>query len=106
MRGRKLQFTNVEQETPIGELGAYYVSAGKEPAGVGRLTYRVTSAVEPNQASVVPIVRYINGRYEPDERAIDGGGAGCRASVSTTSAARELPARAADRPHRHPVGLP
>ena len=68
VRGQRLQFTNVEQETPIGELGAYYVSAGKEPAGVGRLSYRLTATVEPDQASVLPIVRYIAGRYEPDER--------------------------------------
>ncbi len=41
----------------------------REPEGVGRLTYRLTSGVEPNLASVQPIVRYIDGRYAPDERA-------------------------------------
>ena len=69
VRGGKLEFTNAEQETPIGELGAYYVTAAAaEPEGVGRLTYRLTSGVEPDQSSVQPIVRYINGRYAPDER--------------------------------------
>jgi hypothetical protein len=69
VRGGKLEFTNAEQETQIGELGAYYVTAAAEPEGVGRLTYRLTSGVEPDQASVQPVVRYINGRYAPDERA-------------------------------------
>ena len=68
VRGGKLEFTNAEQETPIGELGAYYVTAAAEPEGVGRLTYRLTSGVEPDQSSVQPVVRYINGRYAPDER--------------------------------------
>src|ERR1700727_1479368 len=30
--GQKLRFTNVEQEVPIGELSAYYVHPGREPA--------------------------------------------------------------------------
>jgi hypothetical protein len=69
VRGQTLQFTNVDQETPIGELGAYYVSPGREPAGVGRLTYRLTSGVDPNQASVKAAVQFIGGRYSADERA-------------------------------------
>jgi len=68
--GRTLRFTNVEQETPIGELGAYYVTAGSEPEGLGRLTYRLTSSVAPSQPSVKAAVQFINGRYAPDERAI------------------------------------
>ena len=68
-RGGTLTFTNAEQETPIGELGAYYVTRGREPEGGGRLTYRLTSGVEPNLPSVQPIVRFIAGRYAPDERA-------------------------------------
>jgi hypothetical protein len=68
-RGGRLVFTNAEQETPIGELGAYYVTPGREPEGVGRLTYRLTSGVEPNLPSVQPIVGYIAGRFPPDERA-------------------------------------
>jgi hypothetical protein len=70
VRGRALTFTNVEQEMPIGELGAYYVTAGSAPAGIGRLTYRLTSSVAPNQASVKAAVQFINGRYAADERAI------------------------------------
>jgi len=35
VHGGKIQFTNVEQEMPIGELSAYYVDAGKnQPASV------------------------------------------------------------------------
>jgi hypothetical protein len=70
VRGQTLRFTNVEQETPIGELGAYYVVPGSEPAGIGRLTYRLTSGVAPNQPSVKAAVQFINGRYAADERAI------------------------------------
>jgi len=70
VRGRTLTFTNVEQETPIGELGAYYVTPGKEPEGVGRLTYRLMSSADPDQPSVQSAVRFINGRFAADERAI------------------------------------
>ena len=34
--GQKIRFTNVEQEWPIGELSAYYVHDGREPAGRSR----------------------------------------------------------------------
>ena len=69
VRGQQVRFTNVEQETPIGEFGAYYVGTDREPAGTGTLTYRLTAGVEPNQASVAPIVRFINGRHPAEERA-------------------------------------
>ena len=68
IRGQQLRFTNVEQETPIGELGAYYVSEGAEPRGAGRLTYRLTGGIQPNQASVASVVRFIAGRHPADER--------------------------------------
>jgi len=38
----------VEQETPIGELAAYYVHSGKEPAGIAQLRYHLTAAAEPD----------------------------------------------------------
>ncbi|MBE3134934.1 MAG: LamG domain-containing protein, partial [Acidobacteria bacterium] len=69
VRGQQVRFTNVEQETPIGEFAAYYVHAGREPQGVGKLTYRLTALAEPNQPSVTPLVGFINGRFAPDERA-------------------------------------
>jgi hypothetical protein len=69
-RGGALQFTNVEQETPIGELGVYSVTPGREPPGTARLTYRLTSGVEADLASVQPIVRFVNGRHAPEERSL------------------------------------
>ena len=69
IRGRAVRFDNVEQETPIGELAAYNVSEGPEPAGIGRLTYRLTALSEPDQPSVQPALEFIEGRFAPDERA-------------------------------------
>jgi hypothetical protein len=69
IRGRSVTFTNVEQETPIGEFGAYYVAPATEPVGIGRLTYRLTALAEPNQPSVAAAVTFINGRHAADERA-------------------------------------
>jgi hypothetical protein len=69
VRGRSVTFTNVEPETPIGEFGAYYVAPATEPAGIGRLTYRLTALAEPNQPSVATALAFINGRHAADERA-------------------------------------
>lgn len=68
IRGRKLKFTNVEQETPIGELSVYSVHPGPEPRGIARLSYRLTAAAEPDQPSAKPLVEYIAGRFAADER--------------------------------------
>ncbi len=68
-RGGRLTFTNVEQETPIGELAAYYVSAGKQPPGIARLTYRLTAAGPGDYPALHSLVQFIAGRHEPDERA-------------------------------------
>jgi hypothetical protein len=70
VRGRKLRFTNVEQETPIGELSAFSIQSGTEPRGIARLSYRLTGLAEPSQPSVLPFVEFINGRYAPDERQV------------------------------------
>ncbi len=43
MTGGKLRFTNVEQETPIGEFAAYYVHPGDPPEGVVQLRYRLSA---------------------------------------------------------------
>ena len=66
--GQKIRFTNVEQETPIGELSAYYVHPGKEPAGIAQLTYRLTAQAEPDNPALKPLVEYIEGRFPPAER--------------------------------------
>jgi hypothetical protein len=67
--GRKIRFTNVEQEEPIGELVAYNVTKGREPAGSVKFAYRLTAAA-PTNHSLASLVTFINGRYAPDERAI------------------------------------
>jgi hypothetical protein len=66
--GQRVTFTNVEQETPIGEFEAYHVTAGREPEGIGRLSYRLTAQAEPDQPSVKPALDFVNGRYAADER--------------------------------------
>ncbi len=70
VRGQRVRFTNVEQETPIGEFSAYYVSDGREPQGIGRLTYRLTALAEADQPDLRPLVDYIRGRNPEDERAM------------------------------------
>ena len=40
--GKRLRFDNVEQETPMGELSAYYVAQDREPQGVEELSYTIT----------------------------------------------------------------
>ncbi|HEX3728324.1 MAG TPA: LamG domain-containing protein, partial [Opitutaceae bacterium] len=67
--GHKIRFTNVEQEQPIGELGAYNVVPGHEPAGSAKLSYRLAS-VRPEAASLAPVVAFIAGRHPADERAM------------------------------------
>ncbi len=67
--GGKLRFTNAEQEQPIGEFSAYYVHSGAEPTGVDTLRYRLTASIAPdNNPSTLPLVKYIEGRFPPDER--------------------------------------
>src|SRR5208283_2504331 len=66
--GQKIRFTNVEQETPIGELSAYYVHPGKEPSGIAQLKYRLTGSVEADNPSLKPLTEFIAGRYPPEER--------------------------------------
>jgi hypothetical protein len=66
--GGKLRFTNVEQETPIGELWAYYVHPGREPVGVATLSYRLSGMAAADNPSLKPLTEYIDGRYPADER--------------------------------------
>jgi hypothetical protein len=66
--GQKIRFTNVEQETPIGELSAYYVHPGKEPVGIAQLKYKLTGKVETDNSSLTPLLTFIDGRFPADER--------------------------------------
>ena len=69
LAGRKIRFTNVEQEEPIGELAAYNVTAGVEPAGSTKVAFHLTTAT-PADSSLDPLVKFIQGRFAPDERAM------------------------------------
>lgn len=79
--GQKIRFTNVEQEEPIGELSAYYVHPGLEPAGIDVLRYRLTSGVSAQENSSTQfLASYIASAFPADERqtmmAMPGGGNG------------------------------
>ncbi|MGA2444041.1 MAG: LamG-like jellyroll fold domain-containing protein [Opitutaceae bacterium] len=68
--GRKIRFTNAQQEEPIGELVAYHVTAGREPVDSRKLAFWLSLVPsEPDDASLAPLLTFINGRFEPDERA-------------------------------------
>jgi hypothetical protein len=79
--GGKLRFTNVEQETPIGEFSAYYVHPGDPPAGIVQLRYRLSAGTSSDDnPSLQELVRFIHDRYPADERSVllatPGGGRG------------------------------
>ncbi|MGD0095899.1 MAG: LamG-like jellyroll fold domain-containing protein [Terracidiphilus sp.] len=81
--GGKLRFTNVEQETPIGEFSAYYVHPGDPPDGIVQLKYRLTTHASPaDNPSLQPLLSFIHDRYPADERSLvvgmPGGFAGSR----------------------------
>jgi hypothetical protein len=69
--GGKIRFTNVAQEEPIGELVAYNVTAGREPAGSRKLAFWLSAEPEASgDTSLAPLLTFINGRFEADERAM------------------------------------
>jgi len=68
--GGKVTFENTEQETPIGEFSAYYVSPAREPVGTATLSYTLTARDEPDNPCLESLVDYIGGRFLPDERTI------------------------------------
>ena len=81
--GGKLRFTNVEQETPIGEFSAYYVHPGDPPQGIVQLKYRLSAGTSADDnPSLTPLVDFIHDRYPADERSVivgmPGGGGGGR----------------------------
>ncbi|HEY4328606.1 MAG TPA: LamG domain-containing protein [Phycisphaerae bacterium] len=68
IKGQKIRFTNDAQEEPIGELVAYNVTQGREPAGSSKLTYRLSANTAPNPA-LNQMNTFIHGRFPADERA-------------------------------------
>jgi hypothetical protein len=92
--GGRLRFDNVEQETPIQELSAYYVTAGGEPSDEPSLSYTIRAGADPAEYPTVDeLTTFINGRFAPDERstvvALPGGGP---FGVPTKSRAEAAPA--------------
>lgn len=67
--GGKLRFTNVEQETPIGELSAFHVAPGRPPEGRVKLSYTVRPDAAPDYPAIDDLLQWIEGRFPPDERA-------------------------------------
>ena len=65
--GQKIRFDNLMQEEPIGELSAYEVEPGREPAGSFKLTYQL-AAIAPSNPGLKELVTFIAGREAPDER--------------------------------------
>jgi hypothetical protein len=86
--GGRLRFDNVEQETPIQELAAYYVTAGGEPSDEQSLSYTIRAGSDPAEYPTVDeLTAFINGRFAPDERSTvvalpDGGPAKPRSGVA------------------------
>jgi len=70
IQGERIRFTNVQQEMPIGELSAYNVDAGKEPAGIHTLSYSLINKTDQPNDQFQPLLKFIDGRYMPDERAV------------------------------------
>jgi len=68
--GRKIRFTNREQETPIEELSVYHVAEGKEPVGIRSLSYSLADPADPAGEALQPLLTFLTGRYLPDERQI------------------------------------
>ncbi len=68
--GGKIRFTNDLIENPIGEFMVYNVEPGREPAGTVTLSYSLRGDTEPDNDCLASLVRYIDGRYMPDERQI------------------------------------
>jgi hypothetical protein len=67
--GGRLRFDNVEQETPIQELAAYYVAAGVEPADEQSFSYTIRASADPAEYPTVDeLTSFIDGRHVADER--------------------------------------
>ncbi|MDB5457529.1 MAG: hypothetical protein JWP92_3114, partial [Caulobacter sp.] len=70
LKGGKLRFDNVAQETPIQELAAYNIAAGAEP-DEQTLAYTVRASADPSgYPSLDALTGFVRGRYLPDERTV------------------------------------
>jgi hypothetical protein len=65
---QKIRFENAEQEQPIGEFAAYYVTAAREPTGARTLAYRVSGHAT-SYPGVEPLLAFVHGRHPRDEQA-------------------------------------
>jgi hypothetical protein len=96
LAGRIIRFTNVAQEQPIGELGAYDVGTATEPAGSTRLAFRL-GAAGADAAGVEPLRQYIEGRFPVAERQtliarpVTAGQGAASATKATPTAGTALP---------------
>ncbi|MDI7776401.1 LamG domain-containing protein [Asticcacaulis sp. EMRT-3] len=69
MKGGEISFVNTAQETPIEEIGAYYVHPGAVPKDYVTLSYMLSPDADPAFYPALDNLRaHINGRYLPDER--------------------------------------
>lgn len=69
LTGKRVRFTNAEQEWPIAEFSAYYVHPGAEPEGIATLSYTLSARQPVNDnPSLDPLLKYLRGRVPPDER--------------------------------------
>ncbi|WP_395651964.1 LamG-like jellyroll fold domain-containing protein [Brevundimonas sp.] len=66
--GGAIRFVNVEQETPIQEIGVYNVTAGAVPDSIGDYRYVVRAGVEPSYVATDDLSAFIAGRYPAEER--------------------------------------
>ncbi len=98
MVGREIRFTNVEQEEPIGEMSAYYVTAGDEPKGSRTLALKLTAREEADAPNLMRARGFIQGRYPADERA--------RMIALPAESVHSAPSRAIEREPGRSSGLP
>lgn len=68
--GGALRFVNDVQETPIQEIVAYHITPGTAPAGLGDFPLKLRLGVEPDFTPMLPIRRFIEGRYPEAERGL------------------------------------
>jgi len=67
--GNAIRFVNGEQEQPIGELGAFWVSAGPEPAGRAQRVFKLR-AHSADDSSLEIFRTFIRGRFPTGERSV------------------------------------
>jgi len=68
--GGAVRFVNEAQETPIEEIGAYRVSPGAAPTGIGRFDFTLRADADPNYPTVKDATDFIAGRYPAEEQTV------------------------------------